>query len=126
MKTFHTCPVHARRLLRPPTAMALAAAAVALSACGTNGSPGADAGLGPAVRFVCNDAPPSTIVARYRQPDASSMTLRRADSVAELQRQPAASGARYEGANVQFWEHQGEVQLRWGPNAMPLRCVRQG
>ena len=25
----------------------------------------------------------------------------------------AASGARYEGRNVEFWEHQGEARLTW-------------
>jgi len=95
-----------------------------LSGCTTPGGDGqsSSAPQGPPIRFSCSDG--STLVARYSQPDTATLWLRRADGMAELKSQPAASGSRYEGANVSFWEHQGEVQLRWGPNAAPLRCVR--
>jgi membrane-bound inhibitor of C-type lysozyme len=135
--------IHAAPARRPRSAMtraALAALAVAslaaLGACGTTSTtsttgaagtpaPASSGAWGAPIRFVCNDTPPSTFVARYREPDASSMSLARGDRTAQLQRQPAASGARYAGTDVAFWEHQGEVQVQWGPNAAPLRCVRQ-
>jgi uncharacterized protein len=41
-----------------------------------------------------------------------------------LQRAPAASGARYEGADERaFWEHQGEATYRVGAAAPEVRCV---
>ena len=27
--------------------------------------------------------------------------------------EPSGSGAKYQGRNVSFWEHQGEAQLNW-------------
>ena len=36
-----------------------------------------------------------------------------------------ASGAKYEGAGVTFWEHHGEATITWGPGAKELRCTRQ-
>jgi uncharacterized protein len=41
-----------------------------------------------------------------------------------LRRAPAASGARYEGADERvFWEHQGEATYRAGAAAPEVRCV---
>lgn len=104
--------------------LAVLAWALGLAACSTPGADGqsSSAPQGPPIRFACSDG--STLVARYSQPDTRTLWLRRADGVAELKSQPTASGTRYEGANVSFTEHQGEVQLRWGPNAALLRCVR--
>lgn len=102
-------------------AMVLAAL---LAGCSTPPAEGqsSSAPQGPPIRFACNDG--SSVVARYSQPDTGTLWLRRADSIAELKSQPMASGTRYEGANVSFQEHQGQVQLRWGPNAAPVTCVR--
>lgn len=100
--------------------------AVVLAGC-TTASPdsqSSSAPLGPAIRFSCSDG--SKLTARYSQSDSRTLWLRRANGVAELKSQPAASGSHYEGSDVSFREHQGEVQLRWGPNAAPLRCVRAG
>jgi len=105
--------------------IALAMAAMAAIAGCTTAPPDSQDGSapqGPPIHFSCSDG--SRLTARYSQPDARTLWLRRADGAAELKSQPAASGARYQGADVSFWEHQGEVQLRWGPYAAPLRCVR--
>ena len=41
-----------------------------------------------------------------------------------LRRAPAASGARYEGADEHvFWEHQGEATYRTGAAGSEVRCV---
>ncbi|SFM87389.1 MliC family protein [Variovorax sp. OV329] len=103
----------------------LALAPLALAAgCASSepGGPSSSSLQGPPIRFACSDG--SLLVARYSQPDSSTLWLRRADGLAELKSQPAASGARYVGADVSFWEHQGEVALRWGPNAAPVTCKR--
>ena len=109
---------------RIPFAWAWMAVAAALAGCATASpdSQSSSAPQGPPIHFSCSDG--SKLTARYSQPDTRTLWLRRADGVAELKSQPAASGSRYEGSDVSFWEHQGEVQLRWGPYAAPLRCVR--
>ena len=111
---------------RISTAWALGSMALAAAVAGCSTAPAdgqsSSAPQGPPIHFSCSDG--SRLVARYSQPDTNTLWLRRADGIAELKSQPAASGSRYEGSNVSFWEHQGEVQLRWGPNAAPLRCVR--
>jgi membrane-bound inhibitor of C-type lysozyme len=110
---------------RHPFAWAwMAMAAAVLAGCTTASPDGqsSSAPQGPPIHFSCSDG--SKLTARYSQPDTRTLWLRRADGVAELKSQPAASGSRYEGSDVSFWEHQGEVQLRWGPYAAPLRCVR--
>jgi membrane-bound inhibitor of C-type lysozyme len=38
---------------------------------------------------------------------------------------PAGSGAKYEGQNVTFWEHQGEASITWGPDGKEMRCRKQ-
>jgi len=113
-----------RTALRLHPLLAVMAVTALLAGCSTPMGDGqsSSAPQGPPIRFSCGDG--STLVARYSQPDTSTLWLRRADGVAELKSQRTASGTRYEGANVSFEEHQGEVQLRWGPNAAPLRCVR--
>ncbi|MDM0043417.1 MliC family protein [Variovorax dokdonensis] len=119
----------------PWRTMARAAAALtslaALGACSTTAmtdappAPASTGAWGAPIRFVCDGTPPSTVVVRYSQPGAASMSLSRGDRVVQLERQRAASGARYASADVEFWEHQGEAQLRWGANAPSLRCVAQ-
>lgn len=106
------------------SALAVMALTAWVAGCTTPSADGqsSSATQGPPIRFSCNDG--STVVARYGQPDSSTLWLRRADGVAELKSQPMASGTRYEGANVSFQEHQGQVQLRWGPNAAPITCMR--
>jgi len=110
--------------MRPMLAIAPWLLMAILSGCATPdpATQSSSASQGAPIRFRCSDG--SVVVARYSQPDTRTLWLRRADGVAELKSQPAASGARYDGANVSFWEHQGEVTLRWGPNAAPLTCQR--
>lgn len=62
------------------------------------------------VRFF--DTEPSTAVVQY------------GDNYALMFATPAASGARYEGRNEVFWEHQGEALIRWGFSAAEVACQR--
>ncbi len=76
-----------------------------------------------AVRFVCNDNPADEFVVTFFQTEPETAILERGDRVSLMYRQPAASGARYQGRNESFWEHQGEARIRWGYQADELRCV---
>ena len=36
----------------------------------------------------------------------------------------SASGARYQGRNESFWEHQGEARVTWGYGAKEMTCKK--
>ena len=46
----------------------------------------------------------------------------RSDSVSLMYFQPSGSGAKYQGRNETFWEHQGETSITWGYGAPQMRC----
>ncbi|MNW23179.1 Membrane-bound lysozyme-inhibitor of c-type lysozyme [compost metagenome] len=50
------------------------------------------------------------------------MIAERGDEVSLMYSQPAASGARYQGRNESFWEHQGEARVTWGYGAPEMTC----
>ncbi|UCD78104.1 MAG: MliC family protein [Desulfobacterales bacterium] len=35
------------------------------------------------------------------------------------------SGAKYQGQNESFWEHQGEAAIVWGYGSPEMRCSRK-
>lgn len=76
-----------------------------------------------AVHFICNNNPADEFVATFFQTEPGTVIVERGDSVSLMYRQPAASGARYQGRNESLWEHQGEALIRWGFQADELRCV---
>jgi uncharacterized protein len=78
-------------------------------------------GIGP-VTFVCDGNPRNEVVAIFFQTDPATMIAERGDSVSLMFVQPSASGARYQGRNESFWEHQGEATVTWGYGAPEMRC----
>lgn len=77
------------------------------------------------VRYRCEDAPGSEVLATYFRTEPPSLIAERGDQSSLMFSVPSASGARYEGRNESLWEHQGEAQLVWGYGAAPLRCKKQ-
>lgn len=73
-------------------------------------------------RWQCGDSPADELVVHFFATEPPSLVAERGDSVSLMRQTPAASGARYEGRNEMFWEHQGEALLRWGYQAPELRC----
>ncbi|MCB1956003.1 MAG: MliC family protein [Rhodocyclaceae bacterium] len=73
--------------------------------------------------FRCDDAPGSEVVITHFDTDPPTLIAERGDTVSLMFRQPGASGARYEGGNEAFWEHQGEATLRWGFEAAEIHCA---
>jgi len=53
-------------------------------------------------------------------------TAERGDSVSLMYQQPSASGARYQGRNETFWEHQGVAAITWGYGAPEMHCKNAG
>ena len=67
------------------------------------------------VTYACTNAQGQKcqLIATPRQTNPPSVLVERGDRKVVGTRVPAASGAKYEGANLVFWEHQGEAQVTW-------------
>jgi uncharacterized protein len=63
------------------------------------------------------------LAAFYTGTDPSAVMLTWGERRALAFVAPSGSGARYSGDGVEFWEHQGEISLKWSDAA--LRCVAQ-
>ena len=79
--------------------------------------------IGP-VSFACDGDPRNEVVVTFFQTDPSTMIAERGDSVSLMYVQPSGSGARYQGRNESFWEHQGVASVTWGYGAPEMRCKK--
>lgn len=80
-------------------------------------------GTGP-VTFACDDDRRHDVIATFFQTDPPTMIASRGDSVSLMYAQPSGSGARYQGPNESFWEHQGEALVTWGYGASEMHCKK--
>jgi len=80
-------------------------------------------GTGP-FRFICDQNPASEIIVTFFQTDPATLIAERGDSVSLMYLQPSGSGAKYQGRNETFWEHQGEALVTWGVGAPQMRCKK--
>ena len=69
--------------------------------------------LGP-VRFTCNGDPADELHLTFYATEPPSLVAERGTQSVLMLQTVSGSGARYEGRNELFWEHQGEATLRWG------------
>lgn len=76
---------------------------------------------GPFV-FTCASEAAPTFAATFYATEPGTLILEHGQNAAELQQAPAASGSKYEGPDASFWEHQGEVRIRWGTGLTELIC----
>ena len=75
------------------------------------------------VQYVCEDAEAAaTLNVHFLTTEPRTMIARRGDLLSLLTLQRSASGARYEGDDVSFWEHHGEARVIWGTDAADVRC----
>jgi uncharacterized protein/heat shock protein HslJ len=74
------------------------------------------------VTYACTspDGAKSEVVATFHQTGPPSVLVERGDRTVLGMQVRAASGAKYEGANLMFWEHQGEAQVTW--MKLELKC----
>ncbi|MFO1406599.1 MAG: MliC family protein [Steroidobacteraceae bacterium] len=77
------------------------------------------------VTFACDGDPRNELVVTYFKTDPASMIAERGDETSLMIQQVAASGARYQGRNESFWEHQGVATVVWGYEAKPMQCRPQ-
>ena len=80
-------------------------------------------GIGP-VRYLCDENPANEVVVTFFQTDPATLVAERGDSTSLMYVQPSGSGARYQGRNESFWEHQGEALVTWGYGAPEMRCKK--
>lgn len=73
------------------------------------------------VNFTCSDG--SQLQASFYTSDIPALRLVRAGESAVLYQAIAASGAKYQGANQLFWEHQGEAQVQWGDSEFTCKAA---
>ena len=65
------------------------------------------------VFFVCQNQPANEIVANFFATDPPTARLERGDRTITAYQVKAASGARYEGQNVSFWNKGNEATVSW-------------
>lgn len=80
-------------------------------------------GHGP-ISFACDGNPANEVTITFFQTDPPTLIAERGDSVSLMYLQPSASGARYQGGDNSFWEHQGEAMITWGFGAPQMRCKK--
>ena len=78
-------------------------------------------GKGP-VEFVCNDNNADRVTVTFFPTEPPTLYAKRGDSVSLMFQQPSGSGARYQGRNESFWEHQGEAKVVWGFEVPEMTC----
>jgi len=81
------------------------------------------AGRGP-VSFACDGDPRNEVIVTFFKTDPPTLIAERGDSVSLMYLQPSGSGAKYQGRNEIFWEHQAEAMVTWGYGAAQMRCKR--
>ena len=81
------------------------------------------AGTGP-VSFACDGDPRNEVIVTFFKTDPPTLIAERGDSVSLMYLQRSGSGAKYQGRNETFWEHQGEAMVTWGYGAAQMRCKK--
>ncbi|MCL2458011.1 MAG: MliC family protein, partial [Desulfobulbus sp.] len=75
-------------------------------------------------RFACDGFSTHNMVATFFKTDPSTLIVEHGGETAFMTQQISASGARYQGRNATFWEHQGEAMVTWGQGGPKMRCQK--
>lgn len=75
-------------------------------------------------RFVCGESPANEIIVTFYETATPTLIAERGDSVSLMYLQRSASGAKYQGRNESFWEHQGEATVTWGYDTPEFVCKK--
>ena len=78
--------------------------------------------IGP-VFYVCDGNPSNEVVVNFFKTEPATLIAERGDSVSLMFIAQSGSGAKYQGRNETFWEHQGEAKIVWGYDAPEMTCV---
>jgi len=75
--------------------------------------------------YICDGDPRNEVVVTFFETDPPTLEAERGDQVSLMYLEPSASGARYQGRNESFWEHQGEATIVWGYGSPEMRCSKR-
>jgi uncharacterized protein len=75
--------------------------------------------------FTCDDDPRNEVVVTFFETDPPTLIAERGDQLSFMVGQSSGSGAKYQGRNETFWEHQGEATIAWGYEIPEMRCMRK-
>lgn len=76
------------------------------------------------VSFLCEDNFVNEVVATFFRTKPPTLIAELGDSVSLMFLQPSGSGAKYQGRNEIFWEHQGEALITWGHGSPAMHCKK--
>lgn len=79
------------------------------------------AARGP-VFLACDGNAANEVVVTFFETDPPTMIAEYGDSTSLMFLAQSGSGAKYQGRNESYWEHQGEASVTWGFNAPEMRC----
>lgn len=79
-------------------------------------------GRGPFV-FDCGDTGSQSLEVTYYDTEPPTAQVLWNAHARILAQAPAASGAKYQGHGLTFWEHQGEASLTIGVDGLEVRCT---
>jgi len=79
---------------------------------------------GTTVEFAC-PGEGNDVKATFYSTEPPTLIAERANRTAFMTLQPAASGAKYQGAGDMLWEHQGEARVVWGYGRPEETCKQR-
>ncbi|ESQ13308.1 MAG: DUF1311 domain-containing protein [Thiohalocapsa sp. PB-PSB1] len=77
------------------------------------------------VFYACDNHPANAIVVTFFASQPPVLIAERGDQSSLMYRQPSASGAKYQGRNESFWEHQGQAMVTWGSAGAEMHCIEK-
>ena len=75
--------------------------------------------------YICDGDPRNEVVVTFFKTDPPTLEAEHGDKVSLMYLTPSASGARYQGRNESFWEHQGEATIVWSNSSPEMRCSKR-
>ena len=75
--------------------------------------------------YICEVDPGNEVVVTFFETDPPTLEAERGDQVSLMYLAPSASGAKYQGRNESFWEHQREATIVWGYGSPEMRCSKR-
>ena len=75
--------------------------------------------------YICDGDPRNEVAVTFFKTDPPTLEAERGDQVSLMYLAPSASGAKYQGRNESFWEHQGEAMIVWGYGSPKMRCSKR-
>lgn len=84
---------------------------------------GAVKSIGP-VRWICDDSAKSVVSVTFFETEPPTLIAKRGDDSSLMHSAISASGAKYEGPDAMYWEHQGEATIAWGRGAPEMHCTK--